>query len=99
VPIGLALATLAASRLLVALVSEIFVEWCSRRGDLRHDPGIRRLHRRGAGGRGGRDGLGFSGARKNRLRPERGIALGSACRSRSSSAVLVLLSYAIGPTR
>lgn len=58
-PLGLALATLAAVTVLVALVSEVFVESVQQAAaTLGMTPRLRRFHRRGAGGRCGRDGFG-----------------------------------------
>jgi len=66
---------------------------------LRHDPRVRRLHRRGAGRRAAEMASAFSGARKDRLDLSVGIALGSASQIALFVApVLVLLSYVIGPT-
>ena len=71
-PIGLALATLAGVTVLVALVSEVFVESVQKAAeDVRHDAGVRRLHRRGAGGRRGGDGLGVLRRAQEPARPER----------------------------
>ena len=61
---GLALATLAGVTVLVALVSEVFVESVQKAAEtFGMTPGVRRLHRRGAGGRRGGDGLGVCPAR------------------------------------
>ena len=58
-PMGLALATLAGVTVLVALVSEVFVESVQKAAEaFGMTPGVRGFHRRGAGRRGGGDGLG-----------------------------------------
>ena len=72
-PIGLALATLAGVTVLVALVSEIFVESVQKAAEVvRDDPGVRGFHRRGAGGRCGGDGLGVFRRTQEPAGPERG---------------------------
>ena len=71
-PMRLALATLAGVTVLVALVSEIFVESVQHAARaLGHDPGVRRVHRRGAGGRRRRDGVGVFRGTQGPARPER----------------------------
>ena len=58
-PMALALGTLAGVTVLVALVSEVFVESVQKAAEaFGHDPGVRGLHRRGAGRRRGGNGLG-----------------------------------------
>ena len=96
---GTGAGALADITVLVALVSEVLVESVARRRlELGDDPGVRRVHRRGAGGRRGGNGLGVLGARKNRLDLSVGIALGSAAQIALFVApVLVLLSYVMGP--
>ena len=62
-PMSLALATLAGVTVLVALVSEIFVESVTEgSGDVGDDPGVRGVHRRGAGRRCGGNGVGVFGS-------------------------------------
>ena len=59
-PMGLALATLAAVTVLVAMVSHLFVDSVAARGDrIRNDACLRRLHHRRAGRRCGGNGLGL----------------------------------------
>jgi Ca2+:H+ antiporter len=99
-PMGLALATLAGVTVLVALVSEIFVESVQQAAQ---DFGMTQAF---VGfivvalvGGAAEMGSAFSGARKNRLDLSVGIALGSASQIALFVApVLVLLSYLIGPT-
>ena len=100
-PLGLALATLAGVTVLVALVSEVFVESVQHAAvDIRHDPGIRRFHRRGAGRRRGRDGLGVFRRAQEPAGPERGHRAGQRIADRAlRRPMLVLLSYVIGPRR
>ena len=98
-PIGLALATLAGVTVLVALVSEIFVE------SVQEAAVSFGMTRRSWGSSSWRSSVAaaemasaFSGARKNRLDLSVGIALGSASQIALFVApVLVLLSYVIGP--
>jgi Ca2+:H+ antiporter len=98
-PIGLALATLAGVTVLVALVSEIFVESVQKAAE---DFGMTQAF---VGfivvalvGGAAEMASAFSGARKNRLDLSVGIALGSASQIALFVApVLVLLSYVIGP--
>ena len=98
-PIGLALGTLAAVTVLVALVSEIFVESVQKAAD---SFGISQAF---VGfiivalvGAAAEMAVAFSAARKNRLDLSVGIALGSASQiALFVGPVLVLLSYVIGP--
>ena len=72
-PLRLALATLAGVTVLVALVSEVFVESVQAgRGGIRDDACVRGLHHRGAGGRRRGDGLGVFRRAQEPARPERG---------------------------
>ena len=72
-PMGLALATLAGVTVLVALVSEIFVESVQEAAlETGHDAGLRGLRRRGPGRRGGRDGVGVLRGAQEPAGPERG---------------------------
>jgi Ca2+:H+ antiporter len=99
-PMGLALATLAGVTVLVALVSEIFVESVQQAAE---DFGMTQAF---VGfivvalvGGAAEMASAFSGARKNRLDLSVGIALGSASQIALFVApVLVLLSYVMGPT-
>jgi Ca2+:H+ antiporter len=99
-PIGLALATLAGVTVLVALVSEVFVESVQKAAE---DFGMSQAF---VGfivvalvGGAAEMASAFSGARKNRLDLSVGIALGSASQIALFVApVLVLLSYVLGPT-
>jgi Ca2+:H+ antiporter len=98
-PIGIALATLAAVTVLVALVSEVFV------GSVQEAAVAFGMTQAFVGfivvalvGGAAEMGSAFSGARKNRLDLSVGIALGSASQIALFVApVLVLLSYVIGP--
>src|SRR6187200_2242824 len=98
-PMGLALATLAGVTVLVALVSEVFVESVQKAAE---DFGMSQAF---VGfivvalvGGAAEMASAFSGARKNRLDLSVGIALGSAAQIALFVApVLVLLSYVIGP--
>ncbi len=99
-PLGLALATLAGVTVLVALVSEIFVESVQKAaeafGMTQAFVGFIVVALVGGAAE---MASAFSGARKNRLDLSVGIALGSASQIALFVApVLVLLSYAIGPT-
>ncbi|MCK6459257.1 MAG: calcium/proton exchanger [Planctomycetes bacterium] len=99
-PIGLALATLAGVTLVVALVSEVFVESVQKAaesfGMSQAFVGFVVVALVGAAAE---MASAFSGARKNRLDLSVGIALGSASQIALFVApVLVLLSYVIGPT-
>lgn len=99
-PLRLALATLAGVTLLVALVSEIFVE------SVQHAASTFGMTQAFVGfivvalvGGAAEMASAFSGARKNRLDLSVGIALGSASQIALFVApVLVLLSYVLGPT-
>ena len=72
-PLGLALATLAGVTVLVALVSEVFVESVQEAAvAFGMTPGVRGVHRRGAGGRRGGDGLGVLRRAQEPPGPERG---------------------------
>jgi Ca2+:H+ antiporter len=99
-PIGLALATLAGVTVLVALVSEVFVE--SVQGAalaLGMTPAFVGFIVVALVGGAAEMASAFSGARKNRLDLSVGIALGSAAQIALFVApVLVLLSYVISPT-
>jgi Ca2+:H+ antiporter len=98
-PIGLALATLAGVTVLVALVSEVFVESVQQAavsfGMTQAFVGFIVVALVGAAAE---MASAFSGARKNRLDLSVGIALGSASQIALFVApVLVLLSYVMGP--
>src|SRR6266704_1493751 len=98
-PLGLALATLAGVTVLVALVSEVFVESVQQAavafGMTPAFVGFIVVARVGGAAE---MASAFSGARKNRLDLSVGIALGSASQSALFVApLLVLLSYVIGP--
>ncbi len=98
-PIGLALATLAGVTVLVALVSEVFVESVQKAaetfGMTQAFVGFIVVALVGGAAE---MASAFSGARKNRLDLSVGIALGSASQIALFVApVLVLLSYVIGP--
>jgi Ca2+:H+ antiporter len=99
-PLGRALATLAGVTVLVALVSEIFVESVQKAaeafGMTQAFVGFIVVALVGGAAE---MAAAFSGARKNRLDLSVGIALGSASQIALFVApVLVLLSYVIGPT-
>jgi Ca2+:H+ antiporter len=99
-PIGVALATLAVVTVLVALVSEVFVESVQEAalalGMTQAFAGFIVVALVGAAAE---MAAAFSGARKNRLDLSVGIALGSAAQIALFVApVLVLASYAIGPS-
>jgi Ca2+:H+ antiporter len=99
-PMGLALATLAGVTVLVALVSEIFVESVQKAaetfGMTQAFVGFIVVALVGGAAE---MASAFSGARKDRLDLSVGIALGSAAQIALFVApVLVLLSYVIGPT-
>lgn len=98
-PIGLALATLAGVTVLVAMVSEVFVESVQKATlDLGMTPAFVGFIVVAMVGGAAEMSSAFSGARKNRLDLSVGIALGSAAQIALFVApVLVLLSYAIGP--
>ena len=99
-PIGLALATLAGVTLLVALVSEVFVESVQKAAESfgMSQAFVGFIVVALVGGA-AEMASAFSGARKNRLDLSVGIALGSAAQIALFVApVLVLLSYVLGPT-
>jgi Ca2+:H+ antiporter len=99
-PIGLALGTLAGVTLLVALVSEIFVESVQEAAEaLGMTPAFVGFIVVALVGGAAEMASAFSGARKNRLDLSVGIALGSASQIALFVApVLVLMSYFIGPS-
>jgi len=98
-PLGLALATLAGVTVLVALVSEVFVESVQQAAvAFGMTPAFVGFIVVALVGGAAEMASAFSGARKNRLDLSVGIALGSASQIALFVApVLVLLSYAIGP--
>jgi Ca2+:H+ antiporter len=98
-PMGLALATLAAVTVLVALVSEVFVESVQEAAvAFGMTPAFVGFIVVALVGAAAEMASAFSGARKNRLDLSVGIALGSAAQIALFVApVLVLLSYIIGP--
>ena len=98
-PMGLALATLAGVTVLVALVSEIFVESVQKAAlDLGMSQAFVGFIVVALVGGAAEMASAFSGARKNRLDLSVGIALGSAAQIALFVApVLVLVSYFIGP--
>jgi Ca2+:H+ antiporter len=98
-PMGLALATLVGVTLLVALVSEIFVESVQKAAEtLGMTPAFVGFVVVALVGGAAEMASAFSGARKNRLDLSVGIALGSASQIALFVApVLVLLSYVMGP--
>jgi Ca2+:H+ antiporter len=99
-PIGLALATLAGVTVLVALVSEVFVESVQQAAEaLGMTPAFVGFIVVALVGGAAEMTSAFSGARKDRLDLSVGIALGSAAQIALFVApVLVLLSYVIGPS-
>jgi Ca2+:H+ antiporter len=99
-PISLALATLAGVTVLVALVSEVFVESVQKAAEaFGMTPAFVGFIVVALVGGAAEMASAFSGARKNRLDLSVGIALGSAAQIALFVApVLVLLSYFIGPT-
>jgi Ca2+:H+ antiporter len=99
-PLGLALATLAGVTVLVALVSEIFVESVQGAAlEMGMTPAFVGFVVVALVGGAAEMASAFSGARKNRLDLSVGIALGSASQIALFVApVLVMLSYVIGPT-
>ena len=99
-PLGLALVTLVGVTVLVALVSEIFVESVQGAAlELGMTPAFVGFIVVALVGGAAEMASAFAGARKNRLDLSVGIALGSAAQIALFVApVLVLLSYAIGPT-
>ncbi len=98
-PMGLALATLAGVTILVALVSEVFVESVQMAAEtFGMTPAFVGFIVVALVGGAAEMASAFSGARKNRLDLSVGIALGSATQIALFVApVLVLLSYVIGP--
>jgi Ca2+:H+ antiporter len=98
-PLGLALATLAGVTVLVALVSEVFVESVQQAAvAFGMTPAFVGFVVVALVGGAAEMASAFSGARKNRLDLSVGIALGSAAQIALFVApVLVLLSYVIGP--
>jgi Ca2+:H+ antiporter len=99
-PMGLALTTLAAVTVLVALVSEVFVESVQMAAEaFGMTPAFVGFIVVALVGGAAEMASAFSGARKNRLDLSVGIALGSASQIALFVApVLVLVSYVIGPT-
>jgi len=99
-PMGLALATLAAVTVLVALVSEVFVESVQQAAvAFGMTPAFVGFVVVALVGGAAEMASAFSGARKNRLDLSVGIAMGSASQIALFVApVLVLLSYVVGPT-
>ena len=99
-PLGLALATLAGVTVLVALVSEVFVESVQQAAvTFGMTPAFVGFIVVALVGGAAEMSSAFSGARKNRLDLCVGIALGSAAQIALFVApVLVLLSYVMGPT-
>jgi len=99
-PMGLALGTLAGVTLLVALVSEIFVESVQKAAEeFGMTPAFVGFIVVALVGGAAEMGSAFGGARKNRLDLSVGIALGSASQIALFVApALVLLSYVVGPT-
>jgi Ca2+:H+ antiporter len=98
-PMGLALATLAGVTVLVALVSEVFVESVQKAAEaFGMTPAFVGFIVVALVGAAAEMASAFSGARKNRLDLSVGIALGSASQIALFVApVLVLLSYVMGP--
>jgi Ca2+:H+ antiporter len=99
-PIGLSLGTLAGVTVLVALVSEVFVASVQKAAEtFGMTPAFVGFIVVALVGGAAEMASAFSGARKNRLDLSVGIALGSASQIALFVApVLVLLSYAMGPT-
>jgi Ca2+:H+ antiporter len=99
-PLGLALATLAGVTVLVALVSEVFVESVQQAAEtFGMSPAFVGFVVVALVGAAAEMASAFAGARKNRLDLSIGIALGSAAQIALFVApVLVLLSYVLGPT-
>jgi Ca2+:H+ antiporter len=99
-PMGLALVTLAGVTVLVALVSEVFVESVQKAAEaFGMTPAFVGFIVVALVGAAAEMAAAFSAARKNRLDMSVGIALGSASQIALFVApVLVLLSYFIGPT-
>jgi Ca2+:H+ antiporter len=99
-PIGLALGTLAVVTVLVALVSEVFVESVQQAAEgFGMTPAFVGFIVVALVGAAAEMTSAFAGARKNRLDLSVGIALGSASQIALFVApVLILASYAVGPT-
>jgi Ca2+:H+ antiporter len=99
-PIGVALATLAGVTVVVALVSEVFVESVQKAAEaFGMTPAFVGFIVVALVGGAAEMASAFAGARKNRLDLSVGIALGSASQIALFVApVLVLLSYVMGPT-
>jgi Ca2+:H+ antiporter len=99
-PMGLALATLAGVTVLVALVSDVFVESVQKAAEeFGMTPAFVGFIVVALVGGAAEMGSAFSAARKNRLDLSIGIALGSASQiALFVTPVLVLLSYVLGPT-
>jgi Ca2+:H+ antiporter len=99
-PLGVALVTLAGVTVLVALVSEVFVESVQKAAeDFGMTPAFVGFIVVALVGGAAEMASAFSGARRNRLDLSVGIALGSASQIALFVApVLVLLSYVIGPS-
>jgi Ca2+:H+ antiporter len=99
-PIGLALATLAGVTVLVALVSEVFVESVQQAAvDFGMTPAFVGFIIVALVGGAAEMASAFAAARKNRLDLSVGIALGSSAQiSLFVAPVLVLVSYVMGPT-
>lgn len=99
-PLGLALGTLAGVTVLVALISEVFVESVQKAAEsLGMTPAFVGFIVVALVGAAAEMASAFSAARKNRLDLSVGIALGSASQIALFVApVLVLLSYVLGPT-
>lgn len=99
-PMGLALGTLAGVTVMVALVSEIFVESVQKAAEtLGMTPAFVGFIVVALVGAAAEMASAFAGARKNRLDLSVGIALGSASQIALFVApVLVLLSYVLGPS-
>jgi Ca2+:H+ antiporter len=99
-PMGMALGTLAAVTVLVALVSEVFVESVQQAADaLGLTPAFVGFIVVALVGAAAEMAAAFAGARRNRLDLSVGIGLGSAAQIALFVApVLVLISYVIGPT-
>jgi Ca2+:H+ antiporter len=99
-PMGLALGALAAVTVLVALVSEVFVESVQKAAEtFGMSPAFVGFIVVALVGGAAEMASAFSGARKNRLDLSVGIALGSASQIALFVApILVLLSYLLGPT-
>jgi Ca2+:H+ antiporter len=99
-PMGLAMATLAGVTVLVAMVSEVFVESVQKAAEaFGMSPAFVGFIVVALVGAAAEMASAFSGARKNRLDLSVGVALGSASQIALFVApVLVLVSYLIGPT-